>query len=101
MELHIAGRVYNGVEAARAGLVNQAFAISELDKKVGEIAERIASAPPAVVSVNKRYVHSALEARGTRSSIRVAADLQAGPHMQALMGMTDQLSEKIKEKGKP
>ena len=86
MELHIGGREYSGDEAATVGLVNQAFPADELDERVNEIAERMAQVPSAVLAVNKRYVYTALEARGARSVIRTAGDLQAGPHMQALLG---------------
>jgi enoyl-CoA hydratase len=84
MELHIAGRVYSGEEAERVGLVNQAFPGGELPARVLEIAETIAQTPPAVVAVNKRFVHSAMEAQGARAIVRTAADLQNGPHLQAL-----------------
>src|SRR5262249_56811254 len=56
MELHVAGREYTGTEAAAAGLVNQAFPDDELEARVVEIARRIAEVPPAVVTVNKRFV---------------------------------------------
>jgi len=38
------------------------------------------------VTVNKRFVYTALEARGGRAVIRTGNDLQAGPHLQALAG---------------
>jgi len=85
MDLHLAGREYNGEEAARVGLINEAFAPDELEGRVLEIAARIAETPPDVLAVNKRYVYTALEARGARAVIRTGADLQAGPHMQKLM----------------
>ena len=84
MELHLTGREYSGDEAAAVGLVNQAFPEPELETRVLEIAERIASVPAAVLAVHKRYVYTAIEARGGRSLIRTGADLQAGPHLQAL-----------------
>ncbi len=84
MELHLAGRAYTGEEAERVGLVNQAFPAQELDARVLEIAERIAAAPPAAVAVNKRFVHTAMEAQGARAIIRTGADLQNGPHLQAM-----------------
>jgi enoyl-CoA hydratase len=85
MELHLTGREYSGEEAARIGLINQAFAPEALEGRVLEIATRIAATPPEVVAVNKRYVYTALEARGARAVVRTGADLQAGPHMQKLM----------------
>jgi enoyl-CoA hydratase len=96
MELHLTGRVYTGEEAARIGLVNQAFPTAELEERVLAIAKTITETPPAVAAVNKRYVYSALEARGGRSVIRTGADLQAGPHLQALGAGAADLSAKIK-----
>ncbi|MEM7410941.1 MAG: enoyl-CoA hydratase/isomerase family protein [Myxococcota bacterium] len=86
MELHLTGREYSGEEAARAGLVNQAFPSEELEARVLEIAEGIARVPIPVLTVQKRHVYAALEARGGRSVVRMGNDLSAGPHMQALMG---------------
>ncbi len=98
MELHIAGREYTGEEAERVGLVNQAFDPASLEERVLQVAQRIAEAPPAVVTVNKRLVHTAVEARGGRSVIRTAADLQAGPHMQALGAISGaELSDRVKK----
>jgi enoyl-CoA hydratase len=101
MELHVAGREYDGVEAANAGLVNQAFPDDELETRVVEIAKRIAEVPPAVVTVNKRFVYAALEARGARTAIRVGNDLQAGPHLAAIGGDTAGLMQQIKAARKP
>jgi enoyl-CoA hydratase len=81
MELQVAGREFNGTEAAAIGLVNQAFPAAELEAKVLEIAARMAAVPIAVLSVNKRAVHTAMDARGGRAVIRTLGDLQAGPHL--------------------
>ncbi len=86
MELHVGGREYTGTEAAGVGMINQAFPADELEARVVAIARRIAEVPPAVVTVNKRFVYTALEARGGRAIVRTGGDLQAGPHLQALMG---------------
>jgi len=86
MELHVAGREYSGSEAAAVGMINQAFPEAALEERVVEIAARIAQTPPAVVAVNKRFVYTALEARGGRAIVRTGGDLQAGPHLQALAG---------------
>jgi enoyl-CoA hydratase/carnithine racemase len=74
--------------------VNQAFPPEELDARVLEIAQRITETPPGVVSVNKRYVYTAMEARGARSVIRTGADLQAGPHLQKLGA--GEISQRVK-----
>jgi enoyl-CoA hydratase len=97
MELHLTGRVYSGDEAERAGLVNRAFAPLDLDARVLEIASAMAQTPVAVLSVNKRFVYTALEARGARSVIRTGGDLQAGPHMQAVLRSAEEIMSKVKE----
>lgn len=84
MELQVAGREFSGSEAASIGLVNQAFPPAELEAKVLEIAGRMAAVPSAVLAVNKRAVHLAMENRGARSTIRTLGDLQAGPHLSKL-----------------
>lgn len=84
MELQIAGREFTGAEAAAIGLVNRAFAPEELEAKVLEIAGRMAGVPIPVLTVNKRAVHTAMENRGARSTIRTLGDLQAGPHLAKL-----------------
>ncbi|MFO0689179.1 MAG: enoyl-CoA hydratase-related protein [Myxococcota bacterium] len=81
MELQVAGREFSGAEAAAIGLVNQAFPAAELEAKVLEIAGRMAAVPTAVLAVNKRAVHTAMDARGGRGVIRTLGDLQAGPHL--------------------
>jgi enoyl-CoA hydratase len=96
MELHLAGRTYDGEEAARVGLVNRAFPPEELEARVLEIASTIAATPPAVASVNKRFVYAALEARGGRAVIRTGADLQAGPHLQGAQRSAAELTALVK-----
>lgn len=81
MELQVAGREFNGIEAAEIGLVNQAFAAEVLEERVLEIAARMATTSTAVLAVNKRSVYTAIEARQGRGVIRTIGDLQAGPHM--------------------
>lgn len=96
MELHLTGRVYTGEEAERAGIVNRAFAPEELEARVLEIASTMAQTPVAVLSVNKRFVYTALEARGARSVIRTGGDLQAGPHLQAAQQSAEAILERVK-----
>lgn len=91
MELQVAGRVFSGTEAAAVGLINQAFPADELEAKVLEIAQRMTATSSAALAVNKRAVHTAIEARGGRSVIRTLGDLQAGPHLSA-MGADEILS---------
>ncbi len=84
MELQVAGREFSGAEAAAIGLINQAFPAAELEAKVLEIAGRMAAVAIPVRTVNKRAVHTAMEARGARSVIRTLGDLQAGPHLSKM-----------------
>jgi hypothetical protein len=49
-----------------------------------------------VLSVNKRFVYTALEARGARSVIRTGGDLQAGPHLQAARQSAEQIMSRVK-----
>ena len=85
-------------EAAQAGIINQAFPADELEAKVLGIASAMAATPSAVLAVNKRAVHTAIEARGGRSVIRTLGDLQAGPHLQQLGG--DAILEQVKSGNK-
>lgn len=98
MELQVAGRVFLGTEAAQAGILNQAFPAEALEAKVLEIARGMAATPSAVLAVNKRAVHTAIEARGGRAVIRTLGDLQAGPHLQQLGG--DAILEQVKSGNK-
>jgi len=77
MELMLTGDAVNGVEAARIGLVNRAFPLSELEPRVLEIAERVAKIPTELQQINKRSVHRAMEIMGVRAAIRAGTDLQA------------------------
>ena len=77
MELMLTGDAVNGVEAARIGLVNRAFPLSELEAHVLEIAERVAKIPSELQQINKRSVHRAMEIMGIRAAIRAGTELQA------------------------
>ena len=55
-----------------------------LETRVLDIAKRIAEVPPAVVSINKRFVYTSMEMRASRAIVRTAADLQNGPHLPKL-----------------
>ena len=96
MELHLTGREYTGEEAARIGLINQAFPADRLETEVLGIAARMAEFSPAALAVNKRFVYTALEHQGARAIVRAGGDLQAGPHLQSFTGSSAELSEEIR-----
>lgn len=99
MELYLTGREYSGEEAAAVGLVNQAFPPQELEQRVMEIAQKVASVPSAIRTIQKRFVYTSLEARGGRSLALTAADLSNGPHMQAIDKTSgDSIFETVKRK---
>ena len=101
MELHLTGREYVGEDAVRVGLVNQTFAADELDAQVLAIAASMATSLPEVLAVQKRYVYTALEARGGRALVRTGNDLAAGPHIQALASADpSEIFDRVKS-GKP
>ena len=100
MELHLTGRQFTAQEAVSMGLANRAFPAEELDERVLEIAVEIAQTNAAVLSVNKRYVHAAMEAMGARSVIRTAPDLQAGAKLDAARGDIGNLTERVKASSK-
>jgi enoyl-CoA hydratase len=95
MELQVAGREFTGAEAAGIGLVNQAFPAAELEERVVAIAARMAAVPIAVLAVNKRAVHTAMDARGARGLIRTFGDLQAGPHLGGVPA--SEILERVKQ----
>lgn len=100
MELHLTGREWIGEEAVRVGLVNQTFAADDLETEVLAIAERMAAVPAAVLSVQKRYVQTALDMRNGRSIVRTGADLSNGPHMQAMKASAAEIMANVKAANK-
>ncbi len=97
MELHLTGREFSGADAVAAGLVNQVFEANTLEAAVLDIAARMAATPIPVLTVNKRYVRAALEARGARSTVRLAPDLQSAQALAQVMPVdAETLRDKIK-----
>jgi len=77
MEMMVTGDSISGTEAVRLGWANRSFPLDELDRRVVEIAQRIALVPSDIVQLNKRTVHRAMEAMGLRSAIRAGTELCA------------------------
>lgn len=77
MELMLTGDAITGVEAARIGFANRAYATDALEGEVLAIAERIAGVPKDLSTINKRSVHRSFEIWGARAAIRAGSEFQA------------------------
>lgn len=77
MELVLMGDPITGDDAVRIGLANRAFPADELDERVLALAERLAGVPAALLQINKRSVHRAMEVMGIRTALRSGSELQA------------------------
>ncbi len=85
MEMMITGDSLSGVECARLGWANDSFPADQLEEKVLEIAQRVASVPPDVCQLNKRVVHRQMEIMGLHTGIRVGSELCAlGTHQKSM-----------------
>jgi enoyl-CoA hydratase len=77
MEQMLTGDAMTGSEAARVGFANRAYPAEELEARVLEIAQRIATIPPDLLQINKRTVRRAMEVMGMRTAIREGTELSA------------------------
>ncbi|MGH7932197.1 MAG: enoyl-CoA hydratase-related protein [Candidatus Binataceae bacterium] len=77
MEMMLTGDSITGIEAARMGFANRAFAADELAAEVLNVARRVARIPRDLQALNKRVVHRAMEIMGARAAIRSATEIQA------------------------
>ena len=85
MEMMLTGDSLSGVECARLGWANASFPAADLEKKVIEIALRIASVPADLVQLNKRVVHRQMEIMGLHTGIRAGSELCAlGTHQKSM-----------------
>lgn len=84
MEQMLTGDALTGVEAAACGWANRAYPLDELEARVLEKAERVATIPPDLQQLNKRTVHRAMEIMGMRTAIRYGSEVLAlGLHQQS------------------
>lgn len=87
MEMVLTGDPVTGEEAVRMGFANRAFPAAELEARVLEVAQRIATVPVELTVLNKRWVHAAMEIMGVRAAVRAVPDLQAAlGHLQVFQG---------------
>jgi enoyl-CoA hydratase len=85
MEMMLTGDSISGIEAAQLGWANASVPADELEAKVLEMAQRIASVPADLVQLNKRVVHRQMEIMGLHTGIRVGSELCAlGTHQKSM-----------------
>lgn len=79
--LLLTGDCLTGVDAARLGLVLDAFPASELDAEVDELARRMACVDPELLAAHKRIVDLALDLSGRDTLQRLAGENDARAHL--------------------
>jgi enoyl-CoA hydratase len=109
MEMMLTGDSLSGVECAQLGWANASFPADQLEAKVLEMAQRIASVPADLVQLNKRVVHRQMEIMGLHTGIRAGSELCAlGTHQKSMheflkatreKGLTGALSQRDKPFG--
>lgn len=78
------GRDYTAAEMAAAGLVTRVFEDADLDARVGEIADEIATRSGAVLRLGKRTLRDQMAQRSVRTAYEVA-----GEGMACNLGLPD------------
>ena len=108
MELMLTGDAMSGLDAVECGFANRAFAATELEARVLDIAERVAKVPSDIQQINKRAVHRQMDAMGIRAGIRAGTEMQTlatftrstQAHLAELSkGLTAALSKRDQEFG--
>ena len=85
MEMMLTGDSITGVEAAQLGWANASYPADELEARVLELAQRIATVPMDLVQLNKRVVHRQMEVMGLHTGIRIGSELCAlGTHQKSM-----------------
>ncbi len=98
MEMMLTGDSISGVEAARVGLANRAFPLTELDARVLDVAERVARIPSELQQLNKRSVHRAMEIMGLRAAVRAGTEIQAlAFHQRASVEYRQEVKQNLKK----
>lgn len=103
------GDCLSGRDAAKLGLVLDAYPASRLDAEVAELCRRIALNDVGPLAVEKRIVNLALELAGAQSIARIATEMDArahsshGPRQTAFMTDLAQhgLGEALKRRDEP
>ena len=85
MEMMLTGDSISGIEAAQRGWANASYPADQLEAKVLEVAQRIATVPMDLVQLNKRVVHRQMEIMGLHTGIRAGSELCAlGTHQKSM-----------------
>jgi enoyl-CoA hydratase len=85
MEMMLTGDSITGIEAAQLGWANASYPADQLEQKVLDVAQRIATVPMDLVQLNKRVVHRQMEIMGLHTGIRAGSELCAlGTHQKSM-----------------
>lgn len=75
------GDTISGLDAARIGLVLEAYPADEIDAQTDDMVRRIGSVDAEILSTHKRVVNIQMDLAGARQSLRFAAELDARAHL--------------------
>jgi enoyl-CoA hydratase len=75
------GDTISGLDAAKIGLVLDAYPAEELDAEAENLVRRIARVDAEILSTHKRVVNMQMELAGAKQSQRYAAELDARAHL--------------------
>lgn len=75
------GDTISGLDAAKIGLVLDAFAPDDLDVEADDLVRRIAAVDAEILATHKRVVNMQMELAGAKQSQRYAAELDARAHL--------------------
>ncbi|MBP7335675.1 crotonase/enoyl-CoA hydratase family protein [Niveispirillum sp.] len=75
------GDTISGLDAARIGLVLEAYPAAAIDAQALDLARRIAHVDAEILSAHKRVINMQMELAGAKLSQRYAAELDARAHL--------------------
>jgi enoyl-CoA hydratase len=75
------GDTLSGLDAAKIGLVLEAYPADRIDAEAGEMVRRIACVDAEILATHKRVVNMQMELAGAKLSQRYAAELDARAHL--------------------
>lgn len=75
------GDTLSGLDAARIGLVLEAYPADTIDAEADEMARRIACVDAEILATHKRVINMQMELAGAKTSQRYAAELDARAHL--------------------